>query len=80
MNDTRRTDRPADARRLLEIVRALACELRPGAEGIERLGLEHALERDFGLDSLARVELLTNRCIRTIRKPMWDFFSLIAWL
>jgi len=60
VNDTRRTDRPADARRLLEIVRALACELRPGAEGIERLGLEHALERDFGLDSLARVELLTR--------------------
>ena len=45
---------------LLDIVRKLACELRPGVGGIERLGLDHALERDFGLDSLARVELLAR--------------------
>ncbi|MDP2787563.1 MAG: AMP-binding protein [Pseudomonadota bacterium] len=53
-------DLPADAQRLLDIVRGLARELRPGAEGIGGLGLEHALERDFGLDSLARVELLAR--------------------
>lgn len=45
--------------RLLTIVRALAQELRQGG-GVQRLGLDHALERDFGLDSLARVELLAR--------------------
>ena len=49
-----------DAERLLNIVRSLSRELRPGASDIELLGLDHALERDFGLDSLARVELLTR--------------------
>ena len=48
------------AEQLLVIVRSLARELRPGASGIERLGLAHDLERDFGLDSLARVELLAR--------------------
>lgn len=47
-----------DTSLLLDIVRGLSRELRPGANEIERLGLDHALERDFGLDSLARVELL----------------------
>jgi 1-acyl-sn-glycerol-3-phosphate acyltransferase len=46
--------------RLLALVRSLARELRQGAGDFERLGLDHALERDFGLDSLARVELLTR--------------------
>ena len=50
----------AEAEQLLDIVRKLSRELRPGANGIERLGLDHALERDFGLDSLARVELLAR--------------------
>ncbi|MDP2808816.1 MAG: AMP-binding protein [Rhodocyclaceae bacterium] len=45
---------------LLDIVRGLARELRPGTEGIDGLGPDHALERDFGLDSLARVELLAR--------------------
>ena len=49
-----------DAERLLNIVRSLSRELRPGASDIELLGLDHALERDFGLDSLARVELLSR--------------------
>jgi len=47
---------PPDADSVLDLVRALARELRPGLSGIEHLGLEHALERDFGLDSLARIE------------------------
>jgi len=38
-------------------VRGLADELRPGAEFARRLGLDHALERDYGLDSLSRAEL-----------------------
>ena len=49
-----------DAERLLNIVRELARELRPNANDMEHLGLDHALERDFGLDSLARVELLAR--------------------
>jgi len=60
MNNASPSDLPADARQLLGILCALARELRPSAEGIERLGMEHALERDFGLDSLARVELLAR--------------------
>lgn len=50
---------PSEAQ-LLDLVRGLSRELRPGAHGIDRLGLEHELERDFGLDSLARVELLAR--------------------
>ncbi|MDP2111847.1 MAG: AMP-binding protein [Thiobacillus sp.] len=50
---------PSEAQ-LLDLVRGLARELRPGAHGIDRLGLDHELERDFGLDSLARVELLAR--------------------
>ncbi len=50
----------SDAERLLGIVRGLARELRPNAPAVESLGLDHALERDFGLDSLARVELLVR--------------------
>ncbi len=45
---------------LLDLVRGLSRELRPGANGIDRLGMDHELERDFGLDSLARVELLAR--------------------
>lgn len=51
---------PPDKERLLNIVRKLALELRPGANVMDRLTLDHALERDFGLDSLARVELLAR--------------------
>ncbi len=50
----------AQPEQLLVIVRSLTHELRPGANGIDRLGLDHDLERDFGLDSLARVELLAR--------------------
>ncbi len=46
--------------RLLAIVHGLARELRRGADDVGRFGLDHALERDFGLDSLARVELLAR--------------------
>jgi len=51
---------PGREERLLAIVRGLARELRRGADDVARFGLDHALERDFGLDSLARVELLAR--------------------
>lgn len=43
---------------LLQTVRALVAELRPGAEPL--VSLDSHLERDLGLDSLARVELLAR--------------------
>ena len=49
-----------DAEALLATARALARELRPGLSPAARLGLDDSLERDFGLDSLARVELVTR--------------------
>lgn len=45
---------------LLQLVRDLADQLRPGNEVAQTLGLDHSLERDYGLDSLARAELLTR--------------------
>ncbi|MBM3350761.1 MAG: AMP-binding protein [Betaproteobacteria bacterium] len=45
---------------MLGMVRDLSVELRVGASDIDRLGLDHQLERDFGMDSLARVELLAR--------------------
>ena len=47
----------ANRAQLLELLRDLARELHPQDPAIERLGLDASLERDFGLDSLARVEL-----------------------
>ncbi|TIC82067.1 AMP-binding protein [Crenobacter intestini] len=46
--------------RLLAIVRELAGELKPGAPELASYGLHHHLERDFGLDSLSRVELFAR--------------------
>ena len=48
---------PELAPRLLRLVRDLADELRPETGFARRLGLDHALERDYGLDSLSRAEL-----------------------
>jgi 1-acyl-sn-glycerol-3-phosphate acyltransferase len=53
-------DSQIDARRLLGIVRGLARELRPHAPELDHLGLDHSLDRDFGLDSLAGTELLVR--------------------
>ncbi len=41
----------------LAAARALASELHPGMPGIDKLDADASIERDFGLDSLARVEL-----------------------
>jgi len=48
---------PAGGERLLELLRALTRELHPQDARVDTLGLDHSLERDYGLDSLARVEL-----------------------
>jgi 1-acyl-sn-glycerol-3-phosphate acyltransferase len=45
------------ARDVLTIVRELTTELHPAMPGVDRLGADASIERDFGLDSLARVEL-----------------------
>ncbi|MBI4290503.1 MAG: AMP-binding protein [Betaproteobacteria bacterium] len=50
--------REDSARRLLEIVDRLAAESRPGMAPVA--SLQSSLERDVGLDSLARVELLAR--------------------
>jgi len=50
-------ERAEAASRLLEIVRALAQELHPHRGRAARARLDSSLERDFGLDSLGRVEL-----------------------
>ncbi|MGA7984723.1 MAG: acyl carrier protein, partial [Burkholderiales bacterium] len=47
----------ANGAQLLELLRGLARELHPQDPAIEQLGLDASLERDYGLDSLARVEL-----------------------
>ena len=48
------------APQLLATVRSVADELRPQAGLAASLGLDHSLERDYGLDSLARVELIAR--------------------
>ena len=45
------------ARSVLAIVRELTAELHPGMPGVDKLSADASIERDFGLDSLARVEL-----------------------
>ncbi|MBA3002888.1 MAG: AMP-binding protein [Desulfurivibrio sp.] len=56
----RQAESSSEGARLLQIVRELAHELRPRAGEVDHLTLDHGLERDFGLDSLARVELLVR--------------------
>src|SRR5450759_3113926 len=50
--------RPDAAATLLAIIDGLAAESRPGFE--RRATLDSSLERDLGLDSLARVELISR--------------------
>ncbi len=53
-------DAAALAEPLLAVVREVAGELRRGASAPVSGGLDASLERDFGLDSLARVELFAR--------------------
>ncbi len=45
---------------LLQLVRDLADQVHAGNDFAQSLGIDHSLERDYGLDSLARVELATR--------------------
>jgi acyl-CoA synthetase (AMP-forming)/AMP-acid ligase II/acyl carrier protein len=56
LNVVQRQDAAADA--LLALVQRLALELHPHRQGIVSATLDSSLEREFGFDSLGRVELL----------------------
>jgi acyl carrier protein len=63
MNDTlnapgQGSGEDARVEQLLDIVRAVVTEVRSTARAPSAIGLDAALDRDLGLDSLARVELL----------------------
>lgn len=53
------------ARGVLEIARQLAAELHPNTPALGRLDVDASIERDLGLDSLARAEL-AQRIRRTL--------------
>ncbi|HEU4624117.1 MAG TPA: 1-acylglycerol-3-phosphate O-acyltransferase [Steroidobacteraceae bacterium] len=55
--------------RILTVVRELAAELHPDMPGVRELDADASLERDFGLDSLARVEL-ASRIERACGRPV----------
>ena len=59
--DNRKPDpAAATAGRILDEVRALAAELRPHHAPAGGVGLDSSLDKDLGLDSLARMELLAR--------------------
>ena len=59
MSDEQKKQSPEEtAESLLEVVRQLAAELQPGRKHLLSVTLDSSLDRDLGLDSLARVELL----------------------
>src|SRR5215216_2647784 len=51
---------PPSPRVVLEVAQALARELQPQRKSWSSLTLDSSLERDLGLDSLGRVELLAR--------------------
>ena len=53
-----RNTAPVDADAFLAQVRELTLELHPGRQNAARISMDSALDRDLGLDSLARAELL----------------------
>jgi 1-acyl-sn-glycerol-3-phosphate acyltransferase len=59
-SETIETVREPSPAEVLEIVQTLARELRPGSKAGRSLTLDSSLERDLGLDSLGRVELLSR--------------------
>ena len=59
MSDEQKKQSPEEtAESLLDVVRQLAAELQPGRKHLLSVTLDSSLDRDLGLDSLARVELL----------------------
>ena len=45
---------------LLILVKELVAEVRPGTSGSQKVSMDSSLERDLGLDSLSKVELLSR--------------------
>ncbi|AOE86988.1 AMP-binding protein [Pseudomonas sp. TCU-HL1] len=65
-----------DAEKLLEIVRRTVIELRPEAAPGLRVSLNSVLDRDLGVDSLARVELWSRiEAVFGVRLPQQLFAS-----
>jgi fatty-acyl-CoA synthase len=60
MNADTKRPKPADARQLLDIVDAFAAEMSPRGRKLPPVGLDSHFERDLGLDSVARTELLAR--------------------
>ncbi|CAB3638598.1 2-succinylbenzoate--CoA ligase [Paraburkholderia phenoliruptrix] len=58
MNDDAVSRSPANVQRLLQIIDAFAAEVSPGGQKPPSVRLDTYFERDLGLDSLARTELL----------------------
>jgi 1-acyl-sn-glycerol-3-phosphate acyltransferase len=59
MSDKQKKQSPEEtAESLLDMVRQLAAELQPGRKHLLSVTLDSSLDRDLGLDSIARVELL----------------------
>jgi 1-acyl-sn-glycerol-3-phosphate acyltransferase len=51
---------PLTADVLLQLIRELVAEARPGSDALQDLTLDSRFDRDLGLDSLARVELIAR--------------------
>jgi len=49
-----------DEAEILDLIRKLGTELKIGPHQLESLGLDSSFERDLGLDSLARMELISR--------------------
>ena len=62
MPDSRTSTPPraVDEQSLVETVREVVAELHPHLRGGERISLDSSLDRDLGLDSLSRMELLAR--------------------
>ena len=57
-DDPKANDGISNADRLLEIVRAFVTELHPDGKASSAITLDSAIDRELGIDSLGRVELL----------------------
>ena len=72
MLKSRMTDAEHTAERLLEILKQLAIELHPQTRGAIPVTLDSLLDRDLGLDSLGRMELLQRiECAFEISLSEW---------
>lgn len=74
MNNDAKPRSPADVQRLLELIDAFAAEMSPRGHKLPAVRLDSDFERDLGLDSVARTELLTRvEKALAIRFPLESF-------